>query len=175
MNGGSHGTREALAQSIRRATRLQRARLPGKLFHSQAECASKMQVKQPRPCCVTSLRKERKSRRTVRLRAVPLHPPRSQPRAALNCTCRAAMGHPGLKTEGSSGFMVLVRLVWHGSSEGNDAPVMTNSTFFPVNYPIRIRKQINVTIQDTNIKYFGGQRPELHYLIGLVTTTQPRL
>lgn len=83
------------------------------------------------------------------------------------------MGHPGLKTEGSSGFMVLVRIVWHGSSEGSDAPDMTNSPFLPVNYPIRIRKQINVMIQDTNIKYFGGQRPELHYVIGLVTRLKP--
>lgn len=119
----------ALAQSTRRAARLQRACLPGKLFHSQAVCARKMQVKQPRPCCVTSLRKERKSRRTVR---VPFHYhlPRSQPRAALDCTCRVARGHPGLKTEGSSGFTVLVRIVRHGSNEGNYAPHVTNSFFF---------------------------------------------
>lgn len=28
-------------------------------------------------------------------------------------------------------------------------------------------------IQDTNIKYFAGQLPELHYLIGLVTRLKP--
>lgn len=55
----------ALAQSIRRTVRLQC--LPGKLFHSQAECASKIQFKGAGLRCVTSLHKATRSRQAASL------------------------------------------------------------------------------------------------------------
>lgn len=99
---GREGGREGLAQSIGPTATFQC--LPGKWFHSPAECASKIQFKPAGLRCVTSLRTADEPLRSTFVTA-----------ERVEGTCGAAPrggggGHAGLKSESSSRFMMLGRL-----------------------------------------------------------------